>query len=104
MLMRAYDAIDRAFGRREGLNFSNERLAVLRAAAPERRRTGRPTELEPGHLREVAAVYQANAGRGGTPVRAVQERFGISRAAAAGRVQKARQAGLLPPTDRKRGK
>jgi hypothetical protein len=53
-------------------------------------------------LAEVASVYRNAWGRGLNPTQAVAEALSLSRSAAAKRVRRARDAGLLPETTRGR--
>lgn len=59
---------------------------------------GRPRELGPEQLAEVAAVYLEAWERGDPPTKAVAEHFHISSTAAAKRVAKCREAGLIEKT------
>jgi hypothetical protein len=53
-------------------------------------------------LAEVAAIYMAAWRARGNPTKAVAESLSLSRSAAAKRVARARQAGLLPATTKGR--
>ncbi len=66
------------------------------ARAVQAARRGARKKITPKFLREVAQVYREHTGR--APTEAVQLHFGVGYRAAAGYVQKARAAGLLPPT------
>lgn len=83
----------------------NEDTAEDRAVRESVRRLAAAWAEEPGATEgqaEVARVY-LNAWRAGRPpTKAVQEHFTISYSAAAKRVSRARQAGLLPETRRGR--
>jgi hypothetical protein len=74
--------------------------AALRAhymapfAAPPRK----GTDVPPDEYEEVAEIYRAAYADGHNPRQAVAEHFGISPDAAAKRVQRARERGLLPKT------
>lgn len=57
---------------------------------------------ESARLRDVAAIYKAAVEAGQSTTLAVSNHFGLSPSAAAKRVQRAREAGLLPPAKRGR--
>jgi hypothetical protein len=61
-----------------------------------------PRERVEARLEEVAAVYKAAAEAGRSTTDAVASHFGLSASAAGKRVQRAREAGHLPPTNRGR--
>lgn len=83
------------------------------AAAPFVEPARKGPDVAPDEYREAAEVYQRAWAAGLNPRQAVADRFGISPDAAAKRVQRARDRGLLPktrrgraaatPTPRKRG-
>lgn len=84
--------------------------AAAKHGAPERRQAlatlgeglgssgRRGRDLGDDHYRQVAAIYRANAGPGGKPTKAVQERFVLSKSAAAKQVAAARARGFLAPS------
>jgi hypothetical protein len=78
----------------------------LRAQAePWAERTpGRPVELGAKHYGAVAAVYSAALAGRNAPLLAVQRTWTVSRPTASRWVRAARDAGLLPPTDRGRAR
>lgn len=80
-------------------------LEVRRAAPPDvgplrerLERSRRNRKITRTFLEEVAKIYRANSGPGGKPTKAVREHFAASERQASTYVQRARQAGLLPPT------
>lgn len=75
-----------------------DRVGNERAAAAWRA----PRDRVEARLEEVAAVYKAAVDDGRSTTRAVADHFGLSEHAAAKRVQRAREAGHLPPTNRGR--
>jgi hypothetical protein len=78
--------------------------AVLDAARSEpRKRTGRPPAYSPEHYAQVARVYREHERTGGrTPTKAVQDRFSVSKSAAAKWVARARELELLEPVKEKK--
>jgi hypothetical protein len=69
------------------------------------RRSRANRKLTPEFLRQVAEVYREALRTGRAPTQAVKSRFFVSERMAGGYVQRARKAGLLPPTTpgKKRG-
>lgn len=65
---------------------------------PASRGAGRKPELGPTDFAEAAAVYLAAWERGQPPTKAVMEHFHISKSAAAKRVARCRELGLIAPT------
>ena len=85
--------------------YQTAEVATLRAefaAGPRRRITGADGAPMPtaDALAEVARVYREAWQVGANPTAAVADVFTLSRSAAAKRVARAREAGLLPPTTR----
>jgi hypothetical protein len=68
------------------------------------RRRGRPKHLDGAHFREVARTYSAALASGQPPLRAIQSRWTVSKPTASRWVASAREAGLLPPTERGRAR
>jgi hypothetical protein len=82
----------------------DEKLAAFTENGRGRRlvgRDGQPLPVDEA-LDEVAAIYRQAWREGGNPTAAVSQAIGISRSAAAKRVRRARDAGLLPETSRGR--
>ena len=61
-------------------------------------RPGRPMQWTRQRLAEVATVYSTAHAGGHSPVKAVENYYGISRALASKLVHRCRLSGLLPPT------
>lgn len=72
--------------------------SAVKAIGQPKAGVGRPRELGPEQLAEVAAVYLEAWERGASPTKAVAEYFHISATAAAKRVAKCREAGLIEKT------
>lgn len=73
------------------------RSVVDRLRSPERGRG-----LGDDHYQAVAEVYRLAVAEGVPPTKAVAEHFTVSKSAAAKKVSRARERGLLPPTTRGR--
>jgi hypothetical protein len=86
----------------EGLHRWYDRLSPEAVHESRKARAARKVTVTDAVLREVAEVYRANIGN--QPTAAVAEHFAVAHRTAALRVQRARRAGLLPPTTRGKAK
>lgn len=75
-------------------------LEPVASTAPDVPRSARLLPVTDEHLRGVADVYLGAVERGEPPVKAVAERFDLTRPTAGRHVQRARAAGYLPAADR----
>lgn len=78
---------------------SRVREALVQGTSPS---PGRPLQYGHDHLVRVASIYREAWTAGGHPTKTVAQRLHMSRSAAAKWVAKARDAGLLAPTERGR--
>jgi hypothetical protein len=99
---RAGGDLVEAFEDGQEIDLSEGFIEGLKAAASAwaDRPQGRRTELGAEHFGEVAQVYSAAASAGAPPLLAVETRWTVSRPTASRWVRAARDAGLLPPTER----
>jgi len=81
--------------------FRDDLGRLNRAQTEPRKRPGRPPSYGEEHFEEVARVYRDHTRAGGrAPTKAVQQRFQpVTKSAAAKWVSRARQMGLIEPTE-----
>jgi hypothetical protein len=89
-------ALDLVEDRDDGTRVSAYGSTTTRSATKAVRRARQPRKITPEVLGRVAEIYRANVD--GKPTLAVKRSFGVGERAAAGYVQRARAAGLLPQT------
>lgn len=80
-----------------------DRMELRRSAAKARARVAGATALPNSVYEEVARVYREAWRAGDNPTQAVAAHFTLTASAAAKRVMRARQAGLLPATRKGKG-